>query len=236
MRKRAVVSSSSAFPPGLLMPELQASVHERDLYDITSDQIHYRTSVLDSDMNEIRQLHAEWLPVDYNDEFYMAMTEKDSDVLSVLACYQSSIVGMATIAVRKKEARYNFSCDLLPHLGLDTGSESIAYILTLGVVDELRRTGVASALLEEALKRISISDPHCRVVFLHVIDYNEPAMRLYRKHGFTEFKEEPNFYKIVDSWYSGILFYKELSKPRSSWVPPWVKQIVGSASKHQIHS
>lgn len=223
------ISTSSAFCEGWSRPELLASVHKsEELRKVKSvDQIYFRTRVFGSDMLEIRQLHAEWLPVDYNEEFYQALSTLDSNVLSVMACIKGTnlIVAMATVAIKRREIRYNFSCDLLTHLNLDPDNDSVAYILTLGVVDELRRSGIASALLEETTKRISRSDPDCRVVFLHVIDYNEPAMNLYRKHGFVEFKNEPNFYRIAEVWYSGTLFYKRLKKSTGNWLPDWVQRI-----------
>lgn len=222
------ISQSSAFAEGFIRPELRASVHDMDLSRIGVDKIEFRTKVSSAEIDQIRQLHAEWLPVDYNDEFFLALTNPESDVLSVIACLSDkphSIIGMATVAVRRRERRYNFQCDLLPHLGLDSEKDSVAYILTFGIVDELRRAGFASALLKETMKRISESDPDCRVVFLHVIDYNEPAMRLYQKNGFVEFKEEPNFYLLGDTWYSGIMFYQAV-RPANSWMNRWLQKVI----------
>lgn len=161
-------------------------------------------------MEDVHALHAEWFPVNYSDEFFESIVSED-DVVTVCAELESKIVGMATVAIRRAETRYNFEGDLLPYLGLeapgDSNSPSIAYILTLGIVDELRGLGIASDLLETAIARTRACDPSCAVIFLHVIEYNRTAMKLYEKNAFKRFKTEPNFYKIGETWYSGVMFY-----------------------------
>lgn len=170
----------------------------------------YRTNVARSDMEDVHALHAEWFPVNYSDDFFESIVSQD-DVVTVLAELESKIVGMATVAIRRTETRYNFDGDLLPYLGLgspgDASSPRIAYILTLGVVDELRGLGIASDLLRQAIIQTQASDPSCVVIFLHVIEYNLTAMGLYEKYGFKRFKVEPNFYKLGETWYSGVMFY-----------------------------
>ena len=213
------VSSSSAFQPGAEMPGLLASVHASPISD--QHAVIFREGVSANEIAEIRTLHSEWFPVDYPDDFFQSLTDCP-DVVSVVAEIDSRIVGMATVAIRRPERRYNPACDL----GL---GDSVAYILTLGVIDELRRRGVASKLLEETEAVIKKKDPDCSVVFLHVIEYNHAAMWMYEKRGFRWFKTEPSFYKLGEQWYAGELYFKPLSTTaRLTKIVEWVRKKIAS--------
>ena len=55
------------------------------------------------------------------------------------------------------------------------------YILTLGTSHYHRRRGVAQRLLQEALRYANqANDYRCRAVYLHVITYNQAAIKFYR--------------------------------------------------------
>lgn len=57
-----------------------------------------------------------------------------------------------------------------------------AYIMTLGVVDECRRLGLGTMLLNEVIKVINHNWMNCEVIYLHVVDYNETAIRFYERN------------------------------------------------------
>lgn len=227
-------STSSAYEEGAEMPSLTADVHglltreEVETFN-PSSSVTFRHHVLPHELEEVRTLHTEWFPVDYNEDFFRSITN-DPDVVTVLAELKNSrfskIVGLATIGIRRKEKRYNFDGDLLPHLGLASDDHTISYIFTLGVVDELRKRGLASVLLAECVRRVEATDPTCPVIFLHVIEYNRAAMRLYEKNGFKEFKTEPQFYKLGEVWYSGVMFYRPLTAAVSAIdrIAEWMKR------------
>jgi ribosomal protein S18 acetylase RimI-like enzyme len=44
--------------------------------------------------------------------------------------------------------------------------------MTLGVLDECRGLGMGSLLLEETYKAVAFGYPDCKVIYLHVIEYN----------------------------------------------------------------
>ena len=60
--------------------------------------------------------------------------------------------------------------------------------MTLGTVREFRRTGLGSLLVERVVDMINTT-PECGALYLHVITYNEGAMKLYEKLGFAFVKE-----------------------------------------------
>ncbi len=62
-------------------------------------------------------------------------------------------------------------------------------ILNLAVAPEFRRLGIATALLENELKRHAVH-------FLEVRESNRPAQALYRKCGFIEIGRRPGYYEF----------------------------------------
>lgn len=199
------------------LPPLSATIHrtltaeEIESFDVPNSVT--LRNVTGSDLKEIRALHAEWFPVSYNEDFYKSISSGEYlTIVASLTGDPSRIVGLITVAVNRNESQFNHSGELLEFLGHSSDKDTIAYILTLGVVDELRGKGLAKALLEKAMVQVRCSDENCKVVFLHVIQYNMPAMRLYEKCGFKNFKIEPSFYRIGDDWYSGILSYRIIER------------------------
>lgn len=57
--------------------------------------------------------------------------------------------------------------------------------MTLGVVDECRRMGLATKLLELTISYIQYTQPLCKLIYLHVITYNEAAIRFYERNDFV---------------------------------------------------
>jgi ribosomal protein S18 acetylase RimI-like enzyme len=58
------------------------------------------------------------------------------------------------------------------------------YIMTLGVLPEFRGNGIASSLLIDALT-VCKAETYIKCVYLHVHTPNEPALRMYKKFGFS---------------------------------------------------
>jgi [ribosomal protein S18]-alanine N-acetyltransferase len=71
-----------------------------------------------------------------------------------------------------------------------------AEILSVTVHDKQRGCGVGRALLELHLRRLA--GVGARTVFLEVEEGNEPALRLYRRAGFRQVGQRPNYYPQAD--------------------------------------
>jgi ribosomal-protein-alanine N-acetyltransferase len=67
-----------------------------------------------------------------------------------------------------------------------------AEILSIAVLHECRRRGVARVLLEEALRHLYREG--ARTIHLEVEDANEPAINLYRRMEFVEAGQRPGYY------------------------------------------
>jgi [ribosomal protein S18]-alanine N-acetyltransferase len=82
-----------------------------------------------------------------------------------------------------------------------------AEILNLGVTPAKRRTGLAEALLNEALNELR----RTRVdrLFLEVRESNTPAISFYEKHAFRKTGRRPRYYRDPDE--AAVLMMKELT-------------------------
>jgi len=69
-----------------------------------------------------------------------------------------------------------------------------AEIINIGTIQEYRGKNVATNLLNYALENINAN-----VVFLEVSNTNEPAIKLYKKCGFTEYGIRKNYYGHSDA-------------------------------------
>jgi ribosomal protein S18 acetylase RimI-like enzyme len=74
--------------------------------------------------------------------------------------------------------------------------ENAIYIMTLGVIDEMRSRGLAKKLLDEMLHYTS-DNPKVQLVTLHVVSYNKRAINFYKKNGFCLLEEIDDHYHIM---------------------------------------
>lgn len=103
-------------------------------------------------------------------------------------------------------------------------SGTIAYILTLGVVDEMRRRGLARRLVMECIDlsrnwhRTGLCRNRVRAFALHVVPYNVAACKLYNNLGFLQLCELDDFYTLYGDKYSSYVYALYLDKKiREGW-------------------
>ncbi len=86
------------------------------------------------------------------------------------------------------------------------------HIVTIDVVDEMRRHGVGSKLLEQAEERLRTAG--CRNVFLETAVNNSNAILFYKRHGYFVEKTIPRYYNgVLDA----LLLRKDLhTRPSDS--------------------
>jgi [ribosomal protein S18]-alanine N-acetyltransferase len=78
-------------------------------------------------------------------------------------------------------------------------------ILTLDIVPEARRLGLASLLMDECERRLRSFG--CKEMYLETAVDNEPALRLYRKFGYQVLRTLPDYYAAhsLDAFLMGKL-------------------------------
>jgi ribosomal protein S18 acetylase RimI-like enzyme len=70
------------------------------------------------------------------------------------------------------------------------------YVMTLGVIDEMRSKGLARRLLDKIIE-FTVAEQSIRMIGLHVVDYNKRALNFYRKNGFLLLESLNEHYHIM---------------------------------------
>jgi ribosomal protein S18 acetylase RimI-like enzyme len=83
--------------------------------------------------------------------------------------------------------------------------------MTIGVIDECRKLGIGSYLLNSTMNSVLIHSKFrdtCKFIYLHVVSYNKIALKFYERNGFKNCAELKDWYEIFDKPYDAILLYK----------------------------
>ncbi|KXZ49307.1 hypothetical protein GPECTOR_22g901 [Gonium pectorale] len=164
-----------------------------------------------TDYDALKAVHRDLFPIDYEEIFFRKAVVGEDRVFSWVAVHSEygveHLVGFVTARLV-----YLYECDPVDRTALGLASHALdghssVYVLTLGVVPGCRHCGVAKALLR--LVGQHAARLRCRAIFLHVISYNDAAMRLYGGAGYQAMARLPNFYHLStgrqpnpeQSWY-----------------------------------
>lgn len=162
------------------------------------DKIQFR-SILERDFQRIKDLHEEFFPVRYNDQFYHDSCREIG--VNGAPLYTSLAVKVDTESTSEgdingeKVVGFIFA-QYVPHASSEdkyvmNGSKhedlEMFYILTLGVCKEYRNKGLGSKLLLQCTSYAK-QNPRCGCIYLHVIHSNASAITFYEKAKFLKFK------------------------------------------------
>ncbi|GAA5999800.1 hypothetical protein JCM10207_005916 [Rhodosporidiobolus poonsookiae] len=145
-----------------------------------------------ADVERVRLLQEDCLPVTYPPSFYSVLLTNPSSLC--LVAYSPSSPSSLLGAV---SASIDFSTDSLCHT---TPSLPSIYVLSLAVAPTARNRGLASHLLRTVCKALLPSPPPLPVqqrvrVKLHVESSNLAALRLYKRMGLVEKGRRRGFYR-----------------------------------------
>ncbi|PIN23516.1 putative N-acetyltransferase [Handroanthus impetiginosus] len=174
-----------------------------------------------SDLVVLEKLHGDLFPIRYESEFFQNVVN-GHDIVAWGAVDHSRPDGQSDeligfVTARSVSAKDSEIEDLLSFDSSKT-DQTLLYILTLGVVESYRNLGIASSLIHEVMKYAS-SISSCRAVYLHVIWYNTPAIRFYRKMSFHCLRRLYNFYFINGQHHDSYLFVYYVNGSRSPCSP-----------------
>ena len=189
--------------------------------DITISDITFR--LLDkTDIPELSNLHKEWFPVDYEDQFYHTATTDPNNVslgafYNKKGCKKGALLVGAILAklqyddsVSDLVNRRGWCYKLARALNCCREQDIILYVMTFGVVDELRRIGIGSELIKRCVEAGKKRVPYCNGLSLHVIEHNRSGISFYKRQGYRQLKYHTNFYQVKGKGYGaynfGILF------------------------------
>lgn len=199
--------------------------------------IYYRP-ISPNDLDRLEQIHRDIFPIKYESEFFQSVVN-GVGIVSWAAVdrsrpdgYSDELIGFVTAKfVLAKESEID---DLI---GYDSsqGEETLIYILTLGVVETYRNHGIAMSLISGVIRYAS-GLSLCRGVYLHVIAYNNPAIRLYNRLMFRCVRRLNGFYLIKRQHFDAFLFVYFFNGSRSPCSPLEVAMFVVNYMKNGIKS
>lgn len=167
------------------------------------------------DIHAVRLLCSEWFPIEYPDTWYKDITSNPK-FYSLAAVLHGRIIGLIVSEIKSKSRCNREDQDILA--SSFPVCTQVAYILSLGVVKDYRRHGIASLLLDNLLSYLSCSDrSNCKAIYLHVLSSNKSAINFYEKQRFSRHCFLPFYYSIrgvASDGYTYVLYI-------NGGQPPW---------------
>lgn len=148
-----------------------------------------------SDVPKVKQLCCDWFPIEYPDSWYEEITSNPK-FFALAAVFHLQIVGLIVA-----EIKLQIKCNREDQGLLSTHcskSSRVVYILTLGVVKEFRRNGIATLLLDHLIIHLTRNPTtnDCKAIYLHVLTTNTIAIRFYENRQFRKHLFLPLYYSI----------------------------------------
>eukprot|EP00347_Sterkiella_histriomuscorum_P021403 403334091 len=208
--------------------QVKSTIHKllrREMTQIDPSKIYF--SEIDKlHLAELKQLHEEWFPLIYPDTFYNKIHKRK---ILAIGCFidldednRNVILGTILVNIKNNndeivqmyQAKDYSNSGMFGWLRqtITCREYQAAYIMTLGVVDECRRMGLGSMLLNEAIKTLQVQNTASEVIYLHVVDYNETAIRFYEKNDFRMLKRIKDHYLIFEKPYDALVLYKDIKQ------------------------
>jgi ribosomal protein S18 acetylase RimI-like enzyme len=234
-KKRKIFSD--AFPPNKLGEKPKTSaiseIHKKiGNIKIDENNIYFKEFTKEH-MNEIKILHKEWFPIDYDDSFYEKMfaesnPKERNPFYNYGAFYkadgQEYILGGIFCEMKEEshlkryiqpEVMKNYQISFYEDILNFTPQYKYLYIMTIGVIDECRRLKLGTKLLNLVTDHF-MNTYNCLGIYLHVVEYNNTAIKFYMKNEFLDLALVKNYYCIGDNYYSSKVFVKFFSSLRKS--------------------
>lgn len=151
-----------------------------------------------NDMPEVKRLCTEWFPIEYPDTWYEEITS-NTKFFSLAAVFKCQIIGLIVSEI-KPQTKCNKEDQGLLASSFPKRTE-VAYILTLGVVREYRRNGIATMLLDNLIAHLTSGQGEkngntCKAIYLHVLTTNASAIQFYERRMFRKHNYLPLYYSV----------------------------------------
>ena len=231
---------SEAFPPDKrgIRKKLYPSSSTHSLLEgikINPEEIIYKPLTKEN-IEEIKNLHKEWFPIDYSERFFEKLFDKDNYWCFTIGAFynfldkeknekKEIILGLALcewipindyfIKHTSKEAVHeickniNYKEEVETYLKCE--EYRCVYIMTIGVLDEFRKMKIGSHILNEIIN-VALMDNLCVGVSLDVIYYNYSAIKFYKKNNFKKVSTIKNYYNLNGTKYDSYVFLRILTR------------------------
>ena len=215
-----MTTQSGSFPPNLF-PRIHSFSHKwvrahKSLFKkMPFPDIDYH-EVSRWELDEIIALHKEWFPVTYSDSMFGSIGISIKSIGAYLNITQFRknapplLIGLILFTISPNQDNSYLS---LTYFMQNTNS---AYIISVGVIEEMRGHGIATALIQKCKEKCEASELKPLFISLHVTTYNTQAIPLYEKLGFKRRKLLKKHYTVRGQKYDSyfyILYINNASEP-----------------------
>jgi ribosomal protein S18 acetylase RimI-like enzyme len=138
----------------------------------------------------------------YPDSWFDDITS-NKKFYSIAATYNDRIIGILVAEVKLKKITDREDYQLLSNKHHE--DTHITYILSIGVIEECRRLGIASLLLDSLIDYLK-SETDCKAIYLHVLCTNTQAIHFYEKRNFRRRIFLPKYYTIQGQFQDGYCY------------------------------
>lgn len=210
---------SHSFPPDYTEnKQYRAKVHKvikKYNVQINPQKMYFHYNVTEDLINEIQELHKEWFPVEYTESFFDGLLHnKKNRTILILYDFEHHgksyklILGCLVYEYRLIDHDIaKFKCS-----DLCTDTYGI-YILTFGVINEVRSKGVSTMLLNKLFELAEMQDD-IKYFYLDVVEYNEPGRRCYERNGFVKVYVKRNHYNLFEKRYNALVYCRYVNGGR----------------------
>lgn len=227
---------SEAFPPNkkgyrdIIYPSSSSHALLEGI-KINPDEIVYKPLSIEN-LDEIKNLHKEWFPIDYSDKFFQNIFDKNNNWYFTIGAFynifdkeknekKEIILGLALCewipisnyfvnhtnkeVIKEICKNITYKEEIKSYLYCD--NFKCAYIMTIGVLDEYRKNNIGTNILNQIIS-IGLKDSLCIGVMLDVINYNYSAIKFYKKNSFKKVSTIKNYYNLKGIKYDSNVFLK----------------------------
>ncbi|KAK9881494.1 hypothetical protein WA026_016376 [Henosepilachna vigintioctopunctata] len=182
-----------------------------------------------SDLDEVRTLCQDWFPIEYPFYWYEEITSTTSRFYSLAAVYNQTIIGLIVAEIKPYSVLHGEDSGILAKCFVD--NSDIGYILSLGVLKEYRRNGVATLLLDSLLSYLTSNIRRkVKAVFLHVLTSNSAAIMFYEKRRLHSFL--PYYYCIQGRCKDGFMYVHYINGGHGPWsIYDYIKFMCGKLAR-----
>jgi ribosomal protein S18 acetylase RimI-like enzyme len=216
-------TKSGSYPP-CMVPKVHSATHQwlrRNINLVQEDcfDIEFR-EFQPEEIPELQALQEELFPIQYSEALYNNIG-KSIFSLGAFAYHKDYEEGLfpLILGVILFRITENASNEYLRFTYFMTNTHS-AYIITIGVVEEMRGKGIAKELISQC-KEICLSHvPTPLYLSLHVAEYNNEAIPFYERLNFELSEILDSHYFIEGKYYGArlyIFYFPEAKKPIISW-------------------
>jgi len=227
IKKEKIVLTSGSWPQGVQIP-IVSNIHSRILsldMQIQAKDLVFR-KIIRSDLPDFKGLEKEWFPFYAGDSFY---DQIELPKICAVGCfwnpptYRKCEIMLGAIMVSFEDIsksikyikRYYKANNKLIRLSkiinfCNNINCVLGHILTIGVIDEARRLGIASELMNQIQFYAKILGKNLIGISLHVCEFNIAAIKCYEKNGYKHVLTEVDYYTIFNKKYDGLYYIKPL--------------------------